>query len=431
MRHTSRLGASLRYAFLPVGVLIFSFVLGRTAYGQAPSASSAQSDQRVTSPLLPTAWNDGVKTLAEKIATLVKPSRAISLEIKNISSLGPADVEAIRKTLEAELANLGSRLGSAGVGVEVTLSENVKGYVWVAEVGKDTPRLAGLVQVAKVKDLLSRLVPTPVIQRRIVWRDDNQVLDFEAHDALLGAIEISHRTLWSETGIQSYSLGFDKEIRKDKEELIPKFPRQRDVRGLLSDRKGENLRAYFGYVQCLDSYQLLCAENSSQEWPIGVNVEARFVGNRNYFDGLNRAPGKKWPEFFSLADNKWITDGGELWIQAEIDGKSRAYNNDSDAFKPLSTFSGWGDDIASIDLPCGPVWEVLVSGTGDWTEPDRLQVYQIDEHYSAQPAGEPLSFPGPILAMWPSEDGKAARIVSKNLQTGEYEASIVTIACSQ
>jgi hypothetical protein len=431
MRHTLRLGASLRYVFLPVVVLIFSFMLGRTVHGQAPSASSPQPDQHVTSLALPAAWNDGVKTLAEKIAAAVKPSRAISLEINNISSLGAADVEGIRAALEKELADRGLRVGSGGAGVEVTLSENVKGYVWVAEAGKDTQRLAGLVQVGKVRDLLSRLVPTPVIQRRIVWRDDNRVLDFEAHDSLLGAIEISHRTLWSETGIQSYSLGFDKEIRKDKEELIPKFPRQRDVRGLLSDRKGENLRAYFGYVQCIDSYQLVCAENSSQEWPIGINVEARFVGNRNYFDGINRAPGKKWPEFFSLADYKWITDGGELWIQTEMDGKSRAYNNDNDNFKPLATFSGWGDDIASIDLPCGPVWEVLVSGTGDWTEPDHLQVYQIDEHYSAQPAGEPLSFPGPILAMWPSEDGKGARVVSKNLQTGMYEASIVTITCSK
>ena len=142
-------------------------------------------------------------------------------------------------------------------------------------------------------------------------------------------------------------------------------------------------------------------------------------------------PGKKWPEFFSLADNRWVTDGGELWIQAEIDGKSRVYNNDNEAFKPVSTFSGWGDDIASINLPCGPGWQVLVSGTGDWTEPDRLQVYQIDEHYRAQPVGEPLSFPGPIVTMWPSEDGKSARVISKNLQTGMYEASVVTVSCSQ
>ena len=293
MRHTSRLGASLRYVVLPVVVLIFSFVLGRTVRGQASGASLPQLEQRVTSPSLPAAWNDGVKALAEKIAAAVKPSRAISLAIKNISSLGASELEAVRAALETELTGRGLQLGSAGARVEVTLSENVEGYVWVAEVGKDNTRLAGLVQVAKFKELSSRLEPIPVIQRRIVWRDNNQVLDFEAHDSLLGAIEISRRTLWSESGIHSYSLGFDKKIREDKEELIPKFPRPRDLRGLLSDRKGENLRAYFGYVQCIDSYQLYCAENSSQEWPIGIDIAARFVGNRNYFDAINRDAGKE------------------------------------------------------------------------------------------------------------------------------------------
>ena len=37
---------------------------------------------------LPAEWDAGVKTLAGKIATAVKPERAISLEVKNISSLG-------------------------------------------------------------------------------------------------------------------------------------------------------------------------------------------------------------------------------------------------------------------------------------------------------------------------------------------------------
>ena len=75
-------------------------MVGRAACGQAPGASSAQLEERVASPALPAAWNDGVKALAEKIAAAVKPSRAISLEIKNISSLGPVDVEAIRAGLK-------------------------------------------------------------------------------------------------------------------------------------------------------------------------------------------------------------------------------------------------------------------------------------------------------------------------------------------
>ena len=105
MRHIARLGASRRYVFLPVVVLIFSFMLGRTAHGQAPGASSAQLEQGVASPALPAAWNDGVKALAEKIVAAVKPSRAVSLEFKNISSLGASEVEAVRAGLEKELTS--------------------------------------------------------------------------------------------------------------------------------------------------------------------------------------------------------------------------------------------------------------------------------------------------------------------------------------
>ncbi len=175
MRHTSRLGASLRYVVLPVVVLIFSFVLGRTVRGQASGASLPQSEQSVTSPALPAAWNDGVKALAEKIAAAVKPSRAISLEVNNISSLGSSEVEAIRAALETELTGRGLQLGSAGAGVEVTLSENVESYIWVAEVrrnsGEDKTERVGLSVVS--------------VRRRAVRRKLGNRAD--RHDSLLAA----------------------------------------------------------------------------------------------------------------------------------------------------------------------------------------------------------------------------------------------------
>ena len=84
----------------------------------------------------------GVKALAEKIAAAVKPSRMVSLEMKNISSLGASEVEAVRVGLETELTGRGLRLGSSGVAVEVTLSENVESYIWVAKIGKgETSRI--------------------------------------------------------------------------------------------------------------------------------------------------------------------------------------------------------------------------------------------------------------------------------------------------
>ncbi len=81
-----------------------------------------------------------MKALAGKITAAVKPSRGISLDIKNISSLGAADVEAIRKALEAGLQSQGLMVGSGNIEINVTLSENADGYVWVAEIRRNTKR---------------------------------------------------------------------------------------------------------------------------------------------------------------------------------------------------------------------------------------------------------------------------------------------------
>jgi len=78
---------------------------------------------------------------------------------------------------------------------------------------------------------------------------------------------------------------------------------------------------------------------------------------------------------------------------------------------------------------CRGGWQVLASGAGDWTERDQIQLYEIRDR-KAIAIGQPLELPGPTLALWPTDDGKSARVVSRNLETGLYEASIVSAHCS-
>jgi hypothetical protein len=431
MRHTSRLVASQRYVSLPVVVLIFSFMLGGTAHGQAPSASSPQSDQHVTSPALPTAWNDGVKALAEKIAASVKPSRAISFEIKNISSLGTADVEAIRAALEKELADRGLRLGSAGVGVEVTLSENVEGYVWVAKIGKsDTSRIE-FVQVTKANDPSPSIKPTPLLQRKIVWRQDTQFLDFSTRTFSPGLLDINYTTVFEFGRVRTFELRGDR-WNETQNTSIPLIHGARDPRGLLVP--GDDGRAYVGEEACLKLFRdQYCGESLRQDWPFPWGIYGRFVGNRNYFagfakDGTERLEGQP---FYTVAIGINIFDHSTPIITAELDGASHLYN---DTQRSEATFSGWGDDVASIKPSCGAGWQILVTGTHDWTEPDHIQVYEIsfgNDSAVAKAEGQPLQFQGPILAMWQADDERSARVISKSLKTGMYEASIVTVSCSQ
>ena len=68
------------------------------------------------------------------------------------------------------------------------------------------------------------------------------------------------------------------------------------------------------------------------------------------------------------------------------------------------------------------------TAAGDWTEPDHIQLYEITGD-QAVAQGQSLEFSGPVLALWPADDGKSARSVSRNPGTGFYEASIVSVTC--
>ena len=71
----------------------------------------------------------------------------IALEITNRSSIASADVEQIRHLVVSELAASGVRVwqpDQAAATAEVTLSENLQSYVWVAQIqqGSAEPSLA-------------------------------------------------------------------------------------------------------------------------------------------------------------------------------------------------------------------------------------------------------------------------------------------------
>ena len=110
---------------------------------------------------------------------------------------------------------------------------------------------------------------------------------------------------------------------------------------------------------------------------------------------------------------------------AGLDGQAQFFDG---AAEPASSFDGWGSDIVSIESGCGSAWQVLVTGAGDWTRKDQIQLYEIRDR-KAIAIGQPMELPGPTLALWPEGDGKSARVISRNLETGMYEASIVSVAC--
>lgn len=375
-----------------------------------------------------------MKTLAGKIAAAVKTSRAISLDVKNISSLGPAEVEAIRKALEMELAAEGLRLASDNAEVQITLSENFEGYVLVAEIRTANENRVELVQVRKPSESSPSAKPTVELQRRIVWSQKSRFLDFAAHTFSPELLDINSMTIFELRYLHTFEFSRDEWVEK-KKAAIPDAQVTRDLRGLLVDAGDGQSKVYVGNQACFGLFlNQYCGESSNQDWPFVWGYYGRFVGNRNYFKGLAMDGNNRLEHqpFYGAAIGVNIFDHSTPIITTELDGVARLYNDTSAA---AAIFRGWGDDIASITKPaCGTGWQVLVTGTGDWTESDHIQIYLISfgsNSATAKAEGQPLQFSGPILSMWQADDKTSVRVVSNNLQTGMYEASIVTITCSE
>src|ERR1700719_2136401 len=436
MRHTSRMHSSCRYSFLLFAFLIvFShFISARVAQAQASAPSTQVPAQDSTRPAMPLEWANRVGTLAGQIAKAVRPSKAISLEVKNISSLGAPDVEMIRQGLQQQLARRGIRIEADGLDVKVTLSENIERFVWIAEVRRKdeaTVFIASLEGKATANSPVVRR--SVVLQRELVWQQAEPMMDFLISDVAPEGLPVMF--VLEAKRIVSY--------RKEKGSwnAAETFPipvpdhRPRDLRGL-ADAFEQLFSFQLSDANCEGAvagrFELTCKKGSPPAWPILSGGADRgsmnIVSDRNYFNGDLDVYGDveaQEPPFYSIAVMRRMK--GSQWILAELDGKSRKYD---EPLKATAAYSGWGDEIVAVAPGCGNDWQILASAAGDWTEPDRLRSYEVEKD-AAVADSEPLEFSGPILALWPLLDARTARVVSKNLQTGMYEASKVTVTCSQ
>ena len=84
-----------------------------------------------------TTLEDSAKELARKIATELPAREDVSCEIRNSSSLQPDEVFRIEQSFKGELRDRCVRPsvnGGATVNVVVTLSEDIRDYVWTGEI---------------------------------------------------------------------------------------------------------------------------------------------------------------------------------------------------------------------------------------------------------------------------------------------------------
>ena len=205
-----------------------------------------------------------------------------------------------------------------------------------------------------------------------LWAAEGSDSDFATPDYAPPLFELSSARSWSRPEYVSFGLA----IRMARNQIgrHPGVRGPRDLRGFFVPNREEGMTAYEGKEACFGLFlSPQCGESSSQAWPLSASYFARFFGSRNYFLGFTRDsyPFLQDRPFYSVAIGTNVFDHSTPIITTELDGAAHSY---SDIQIVEAVFGGWGDDIATIKPSCGFSWQILVTGTGDWTEPDYIQV---------------------------------------------------------
>ena len=379
-----------------------------------------------------TDWSTPERQLANQISSLTGPG-AVSFEFVNRSSLSHADADSIQNALQAELSAAGLRMVTAeqaAAAVQVTLSENVQSYVWVARVqqGTNQPSIE-IVTVAKTEPSTPHNDASVLLIRKFaLWSQDEPILD-------VGVIDSSppHILVLDPGKITMYGLQSGRWQQEQSFPVPHDRPWPRDLRGRLILRRNHLFDAYLPGMFCSSTagspISLMCRK-SDDPWPLTAEpqtLNAFFSAARNFFTGA-LSPGvgqeKTVPPFFTAAPipkDKYV-----LWLFAGTDGSLREVDGMSVQTQPRT---GWGSDIAAVKTSCGSGTQILATGNTDATTPDWVQAFEFPDRDPVA-VSQRLEFDGPVTALW-SEIGGGAIAVSRNRHTNRYEAFRLALTCGQ
>ena len=399
----------------------------------------------------PSPWEKPAADLAGQIAGILGPGQA-QLTIRNLSTIPDNDIPAIRRLLEQDLKALGVLVSGAesANAVHLTLSENQRERLWVAEVIEGNERRVAMVQVGYEID---RSVPT---QEQIVLHKEQYVSaaglsrqpDIPADEHVLDMIVTKFGlVVLKQDQIVLINMTLAGWRPKERFYLNQHQQASRDPRGmLLPTADGNGFTAFTAGAECIGSFTSPENDNAHPEsgwsvhcsasddpWPIAqedtangsTTIKAFYNSARNYFTGvLSPGLGVDLPPFYTAALLPRSSQGAALLIGG-IDGKVQILENGT--LQPVSGARDWGSDFAVLHSVCGIGTQIIASGSGEATK-DSLRAYELPAR-EAVPASAALAMDGTVTALWTAPDGKSVFAVVRSA-TNEYEVDRVTANCN-
>jgi hypothetical protein len=391
-------------------------------------------------------WAKPAAELAAQIADIVGPGQA-QLTIRNLSNIPAGELPEIRKLLEQDLKVRGVLISgneSANV-IRITLSEDARERLWVAEVIEGNATRVAIVRVDG-----SSTIPTNAAERVVLRKERIPGLQSYAggvmqRDPVLAAAEINgHFLVMYPDRISVFSSNAGTWIQSDSFAIERRVTR--DPRGvLIGSADGGTFTAYAPGAECNGSYSLpLSSPNagsgwtvrcraSDDPWPVYQTADASsapalkafYNTSRDYFTGVvTPSIGVDLPPFYAAGMIPRAAGGAALLI-AGIDSKVQLVENGT--MRVVAGTRDWGSDFAVVRSGCGAGTQVIVSGSGE-ARNDSLRAFEIPA-VDAVPITGPLAMDGTVMALWTAQDGKSAMAVVRNA-ANEYEVDRVTALCN-
>ena len=390
-------------------------------------------------------WEQPAAELAKQIAALSGPG-AVKLTISNDSGLPASEVPAIQRLLERDLRGLGVVTGNkdSATLIRVTLSQNLQGGLWVAEVVEGTETRVTMLAVNLGAAAAMPGAPNLVVQRTLMITQPEPVLDAQIFTvgtlARLVVLEPERIVTWvrSSAGLAFAGAPAGGGWVEDQRFAIAHTrPLPRDMRGELIASQDHLFDAYLPGVQCAGTntgaqIAVTCAD-SDDPWPVsgpignqvagavggpaGVPQRAFYNAMRDFFTGV-LAPGygMDLPPFYEASDIPRPTGTGLLLNT--VDGRLMLIENNT--LKPVAGAGDWGSDFAVLRSECGSGVQVLVSGSGAAAAGDSLRAYEIVGR-EAVAVSPPLPVEGAVMAIHANNNGTSATVVVRRDAPPRYE----------
>jgi len=333
---------------------------------------------------------DGARALARSTTIHLAPPERPHVTMHNLTPLSNTEAARVQSAFERVLRRNGRN--EDVVEVTLTISDNIKGYLLVAEIFHGNER------AVEMRSVLSEpsIAPAPVgitVTKKLLWEQSAPILDLALVADFMFVLDTS--------GVSRY------ERRKDKWDRVGVLPAAsfvRDPRGRLN-LEGDSFTIQLPGTTCHGTW------NPSVS--LACDNGGMLTAARNTLESE-----EPLPTHFSIARTK------DSLLLAEMDGRTHVYDA---VGKPVAAFEGWGSDFAALAGGCAAN-RILASSTSYGESGDSLVLYDVANNAPVR-LTDPAEFAGPVTALWPSRDGALA--VVRNISTGRYEAYSIAVDCGR